>query len=86
MRPLPDNILYIARRTRQVIGISADGRQTFGMCWAIEVHVKGSALSCGMPCVGEFLHSPPSIDQVWEAIQTAVSEKVEIGNPIPSFL
>ena len=82
----PESLLYIARKARRPIGISPEGIKSYGLFWDLQVHVPGAAISCAIPCVGDFASVPPSLTQVWEALGLALKEKAIVGTPIPSVL
>lgn len=84
MHPLPENLVYIARKGRAPIGIYPDGKKEFAEIWGCALHVAGSACSFGMLRAGRYAEEPPSVEVVWECL-TAIDPKIS-ATPIPSVL
>lgn len=84
MRPLPQNLVYIARKGRAPIGITPDGQKEYAEVWGCALHVAGSACSFGMIRSGLYAEEPPSVEVVWECL-TEVDPQI-FATPIPSVL
>ncbi len=79
MPPLPDNLIYLARKVRSRSGVWAHD-------WEMQVHTRSAALGMTMPVAGDFCSQPPDLLQIWRVIYRAAVEKTAIGTSIPSLL
>lgn len=77
MPPLPENILFMARKVRSSSGVWAHE-------WEMQVHIPGAAIRLLMPCAGDYTSTPPSIELLWSSLCQAKGS--DIGTAIPSVL
>lgn len=84
MRPLPQNLVYIARKGRVPIGVYSDGGKMYAEVWGCALHVAGSACSFGLLRAGLYADEPPSVQVAWECL-TGIDQQIS-ATPIQSVL